>query len=546
MKTFIKEYWPVISTIGIYWATIVILLTISINMNQGLLIYPLDDTYIHMAIAKNTVQYGVWGVTKYEFTSSTSSPLWTFLLVITYLIFGVNEISPLALTLLFGTLLILTLHLWLKKYISSQLTIFAVLLIALFVTPLPSLTFTGMEHILHTLLTLCFVYSYIATLSPTTGRQNYVLLIVLAPLVTMTRFEGIFLVFIVCILLVLQRRAIYAGILGAIALSPVVVYGIWSISKGWYFLPNSVLLKGQTPSFTFKGIAKLGLGYDLILRILNNTHILFLLILALLLLLYYLKKEGLHNTKKIAIIIFVGVTMLHMQFARTGWFYRYEAYLVFLGIAILGTAIDDILPKTFAWKISKEVLPHYVLGAILIALVVSPFVLRAYTALKIIPYATNNIYEQQYQMGLFLAKFYQGETVAVNDIGAVTYLADIRLLDLWGLGSLEPARLRIQKCYKTDSIYNLARKMDTTLSIVYDKWFEKERIGGLPTQWIKVGQWKVLSNNVVLGDDTVSFYAVNPLASDRLIQNLKVFETEMPVDVNTFMPSVLTSILRFK
>ncbi len=45
MKTFIKEYWPVISAIGIYWVTIVILL-----------ITHLTQWYIHKyAIAGNAL-----------------------------------------------------------------------------------------------------------------------------------------------------------------------------------------------------------------------------------------------------------------------------------------------------------------------------------------------------------------------------------------------------------------------------------------------------------------------------------------------------------
>ena len=70
MKAIIKKNWPVISVMIIYWVTLVILLTVSVKMNQGHLIYALDDTYIHMAIAKNTVQNGVWGITKYEFSNS--------------------------------------------------------------------------------------------------------------------------------------------------------------------------------------------------------------------------------------------------------------------------------------------------------------------------------------------------------------------------------------------------------------------------------------------------------------------------------------------
>jgi hypothetical protein len=481
-----------------------------------------------MAIAKNFVQYGVWGVTKYGFTSTTSSPLWTFLLAMTYFIFGINEMAPLILNILFGTLLLIISHLILRKYVPNQLIIFTILLTALFVTPLPTLTFIGMEHILHILLTLCLVYSYIATLSAITRHRGYILLMVFALLITMTRFEGIFLIFVICLIFIWQKQVLYSGILGIMGLLPIIVYGIWSVSMGWYFLPNSIILKGISPILNLKGIAEWISVINLISRIYTNIPILILLIFSLLLLTYYIKKGISNDNKKIIIAIFIGTTLLHMQFVRIEWFYRYNAYIIFFGILILSSTIIDLKPKACLQKISWKNSKLYLVGLILIAIISFPFAKRAFTAIQLTPQATNNIYEQQYQMGRFLAKFYRGDAVAVNDIGAVSYMTNIQILDLWGLGNLELAKLKMNKGYNTEQIYNSAKKMGVTISIVYDEWFDY--CGGIPSQWIKIGQWKV-SNNVVLGENTVSIYAVNAAATDQLISNLKSFKTDMPKDI---------------
>jgi hypothetical protein len=46
----------------------------------GKYIYPLDDSYIHLAISKNLTEYNVWGITKYEFSSTSSSPFFTLII----------------------------------------------------------------------------------------------------------------------------------------------------------------------------------------------------------------------------------------------------------------------------------------------------------------------------------------------------------------------------------------------------------------------------------------------------------------------------------
>src|SRR6185436_5620763 len=72
------------------------------------------------------------------------------------------------------------------------------------------------------------------------------------------------------------------------------------------------------------------------------------------------------------------------------------------------------------------------------------------------PGAVANIYEQQIQMGRFLARFYPGQGVAANDIGAICFLADLRVLDLWGLASRDVAEAKLTGTYSTARIGELA------------------------------------------------------------------------------------------
>ena len=157
-----------------------------------------------------------------------------------------------------------------------------------------------------------------------------------------------------------------------------------------------------------------------------------------------------------------------------------------------------------------------------------PLAQRGFNSLIVIPQATNNIYDQQYQMGLFIKQYYTGENVAANDIGAIDYFGEVRVLDLEGLGSIDVAEAKIKGIYDTEEISDLAGRNEVKIALVYDHWYEK--YGGLPPDWIKVGEWKI-QNNVVTGGDTVSFYAVSYEEKDELIKNLQIFSSNMPENI---------------
>jgi hypothetical protein len=129
-------------------------------------------------------------------------------------------------------------------------------------------------------------------------------------------------------------------------------------------------------------------------------------------------------------------------------------------------------------------------------------------------------------MGLFVHRYYQGSAVALNDIGAVNFLSDIHCVDLWGLGNAEVAAARKQHSYGVADIDRISKQTGTRIAIVYDTWFHH----GLPPQWIRVGRWTI-PNNVVLGADTVSFYAVDPSEAVYLSQSLTDFAPMLPQEV---------------
>jgi hypothetical protein len=365
-----------------------------------------------------------------------------------------------------------------------------------------------MEHTLQILITIPFVNLSAKIISK--DKSTFIddaSLSVLAALVTMVRYEGLFLLFIVSALFIFRNRWRFSIILFLSGFLPIAIYGMISTSNRWFFLPNSVILKGNMPQFSLLGLHSFYQSF--ISKMINTPHIFNLVSAALIL--FSLRIYQDYTQKKwrnitIMLIIFMFTTILHMMFAGTGWFYRYEAYLVALGIFVIAINLWEYLPKNLSIESHKSFFLKYISIILLLLLLVSPLVSRATSSLRETPQATHNIYEQQYQMGLFLNQFYKGENIAVNDIGAVSYFADYQQSGFRGIRKRRRSKAKTKKTVYYSTNPGFSYKKEVKIAIVYDDWFKM--CGGHPSNWIKVGEWTIL-NNVVCGGNIVSFYATN-------------------------------------
>jgi len=279
----LRKHWPLLAALLVFWGTVALVLISSVNNNDGRLIYAKDDPYIHMSIAKNFAQKGVWGVTEYEFSSSDSSISWIILLSLTYAVAGVNEITPFLLNLISGTLLIALLYVYLSEHGLSRSFTFMVLSLTIFVSPLPSTVFVGMEHVFHALITLLFV-AQSAKMLANDGETSLSYMAALSVILITTRFESMFVIGIVALLFAIRKQIKTSTILVLTGVIPIAAYGLVSILNGWGFLPTPITLKGSFPTITPLGLFSFMYGF--VLYLINDGLILTLIFTSLLLFLF--------------------------------------------------------------------------------------------------------------------------------------------------------------------------------------------------------------------------------------------------------------------
>ena len=505
----------------------------AMHHNGGTFMYPLDDTFIHMSIAKNLALYGNWGITRFDFASASSSLFYTGLIALLFKLFSLHIIIPFIVNLIAAVTLLIILKRWLDQNRVSMPGQLGILTIIIFLTPLPILVIGGMEHTLQCIFSFLFIFRFAAWLEKMqlAPEKKWALprdILLYGLLVCGMRYEGVFLIGIACLLLLWFKKIKPAFLLGFVSVLPIVLFGIYAMSKGSYFFPNSVLLKSDSVPLSFSGmlhfisnilVDRLTLDKSSGITLVATQRLVIILPLTYFVFYNQIRQKAAY---KYILIILMSTTVLHLALAATGWFYRYEAYLVLCSAMVISMLCYQYWKETLAEKFKKSpavfLLVLFGLGF--------PLLLRTGAAFTKASQACTNIYEQQYQMAQFLHRFYNTQTIGANDIGAVTYYTDARDLDLWGLGNIEVARSKKNHRDTPAFLDSLSRSRNSGIAVIYDSWFDP----GLLARWKKVATWKI-PNNVICGSDTVSFYAVDPAYEATLKKNLALYQPSLPRDV---------------
>lgn len=510
-------------------------------------IYPLDDPYIHLAVAKNFRLTGIPGINPGVFAHATSSMLWPALLCVAPGFVGL----PMVWGAIFALLIL---------YISEQILhaagiparARALLLVSLAgVSTLPVQVFSGMEHTLHAFVALAIVaYAWRLLRGDGPGEGGGVRgLLGLSGLLAigfLARPETVFLAFPLGLILAWRRGFFAAAWVLALSLLPMVLLGLLSVANGAQYLPNPVLLKGNTLIVfgELGSVSAWATAAQLLWAKMREAWVLSLLWganLALLIVFFGREKRALKSPVIFSqgagratfwSVLFLVTAVGHLFAAGVGWLYRYEFYLICLGAIALALMVQQAweqwdggaLAQRY-WHAGNQLQRLICLGLAAMALAVVGFRTLDTTA-----FALSGAERRAREQALFtefLNHYYQDAVVGLNDVGMPSYYGHFEVVDLYGLGDNEVTEAKLAPIDYPQFYRDFAQRRGVDIILVFESWFEDK----IPPEWIYVGSWG-RGNNVYWGE-VVLFYARTPEDARALQKNMREFRRQMPAEVRT-------------
>lgn len=497
----------------------------SVLKTDGHYTYLLDDAYIHLAMAKNFAFYEVWGMTKYQFSSTSSSPLFTYLLSVLIKIFGNNDQIPLYFNMVFSIGILYGLSIYYAGVFKEvKNTVLAVLFTVFFIV-LPLHLLSGMEHVFQIFLFVGNIFCLYRRYQNRLAIYGFYCSLLLMGLV---RFESMFyFVILACMFAVVRKWRDAALVLG-LGFIPIVAFCVFNHQMDGYFFPNSVVVKGTKLSFDSNIFQQLKviLLDNFLLNISFYKVGIFPILMTLIFIGRDLRTKNIGEVLKsnFLLIVFCLLMICHSMFADLKGLFRYEAYILTGFCMLLIPRMKDFF-SGFNDYIKKEKLL-----SILIAANVLLLVYKGWVAHKVMKDGGKNIYEQQVQSARFLHEFYNTSRVVANDIGAVSYYTDIHLLDIAGLGSVETVPFNENKKKFGPEFENFltqyCNEHQYDIAVVYEGWLQ----GHVPKNWRKAAVLKI-AEKVTVARLEVSVYSIDEKNLEQLKQNIRKFAWNKNVTV---------------
>lgn len=458
---------------GFFVLTLIYLLAEYILTNHQFGV-PLDDTWIHFRFAENFANGHFFQYNIGEPTPGTTSPLWVVILSIPFLI-SPNIYIPF--TLVVGSLFFLltcieTYKLSAKLGFNPNYSLIITFLTLLNGRLLWS-SLSGME------ITLCCYLIVLITrihlLEIEKGKINVTTGLLLG-LSVVTRPECYLFAAIYYILSLIFLRKNLKSNIGLILFSIlffliiILPYPFFCYATTGSFLPNT--FKGQDAGLRL--IPDFKYLMETARLFIKDNIVIFLLWLASII--YFIRsifKKKIEN-KFLFINLWISLLPLVSSFIAPTW-RHHGRYLIPL-IPFINIASINIFAKTYERLKRWNVHEIKVQGTIFLVILFILSGIGAFVYGRALGWNSDNINEQQVKIAYWLKQNLPNEKCfAINDIGAITFITDKRIIDMEGLVSPEFLRLRnTSDPESNDKMMKIFKANNVNYLIIYigHEWFE--------------------------------------------------------------------------
>lgn len=467
---------------------------------------PLDDSWIHFRFAENFAHGHFFEYNIGEPTPGTTSPLWVIILSVPFHITK-NLIIPYAciVTLLFFFLACIEVYkIALKLGLNNYYAFLAALLTVLNGRLIWS-SFSGMEVTLFCWLILLIIRIHLGEIDRKKINITTGILLGIAALVRPeTYLFGLIYYFSSVIILRKDLRKNFPALFTSIILFIIILspYPIFSYSLTGKFVPNT--FQGQQGAMRFLPDTNF---MDATWRLfVKDNLIVFILWVAGSIL--FIKSVIKRKAENKWLIIFLWIILMPVisAFLTPNW--RHHGRYLMPIIPFINLAVIDILQRLFNYPERSK--PRYLkhrkaIINVTIFMSVAGMGLYAYQ----LGMNVDNINDQQVNIANWVNKNLPDEKIiAVNDIGAITYITERKIVDMEGLVTPEMLKFRRLRLEDQDPhVMRFLKDNGVNYLIIYPEWY-KYLMKYYSSALDKVYSAK-LENNTICGGIEMFVFKIN-------------------------------------
>jgi len=252
-----KDRWPLYAAILVLLIFTVLLGLHALDSTDGIFSLPNDEAYLQLTMARSLAFRQVWGIGHHDFVSIYPSLLYPLGLAAVFLIFGAHLVlAPIA-NFVLATILLTKMQHWLAKKLVSPPTQLFIMLAVIILSPLPVMIIYGLEATLLLLMAFLFISRLVDEWQlPEFSRRT----LVFGALMVAARYDGAWLIGVVCLLLLWRRQWLGAFELVIWCLLPALAFGFLSLYKGSFFLPNTFITGSATFLLSYDWLVGCGIA----------------------------------------------------------------------------------------------------------------------------------------------------------------------------------------------------------------------------------------------------------------------------------------------